>query len=144
MKLPCFFSAVLCILLGSCSTPGEPSVASAATETSTTPVKEAAGGFAPRSLAGASLSYTDLHSRNVYRFSADGKFTFEYVHVSGTDSGEREGRYQYKVTGPNTAVVDCGETEVITLRFDSATTAIGTIEGDARKYVFKLSRPAGG
>lgn len=144
MKFACLFTMAVCGLLSSCATsPGEPAAPAVTKETPSVPGGEAGKGLAPRSIAGTRLAYTDLHSRNVYHFSADGKYVFEYVHVSGSDSGEREGRYQYRVTSPDVAVLDCGDSEVITLRFDSATTAIGTIEGDVRKYLFRLSVPAG-
>jgi hypothetical protein len=147
MKLPHLFTAALfCALLSSCATPADPVTPPATPEKLPAPPAgqpTASNSMAPRSLAGTKMSYTDLHSRNVFTFFANGTFQFDYIHHSGTDTGGRSGRYRYKITSPNNAVIDCGDDEVISLRFDSPLTATGTIEGDLRPYRFTLTRAAG-
>ncbi len=107
------------------------------------PTPAANNGTAPRGIAGSTLQYSDLHSRNTYEFGTTGRFVFRYIHHGSGDSGERDGTYRYRITGADQARVDFGDGDFMMMEFDTPLSGTCVFDGDVRRYGFTLTRPDG-
>ena len=93
--------------------------------------------------AGAQMRYADNHGKYTYTFFPDGRYRFVAVSQNETMADSREGRWQYKVTGPSRAELRLDGDSVVRLQFEGVLEASGTIDDDARTYQFRFTRPDG-
>ncbi|MFM8656366.1 MAG: hypothetical protein ACKOD5_04455 [Chthoniobacterales bacterium] len=95
-----------------------------------------AAGAAPRDVNGMKLEFADLHSTNTYEFLPGGRYRFTAVSQNGLRADRREGSFAYSPSG-RTARISLDD-ETLHLVFEDPAGGTCTVEGDVRRYHFRL------
>ena len=100
---------------------------------------EKGDGIVPKSLVGLKMKFTDLHGKYTVSFSDDR--TYSFVTTRENEKPDmRKGSYKWHVKDNRNAVLDLGDDEVYSLKFQSTTQATGQVTDDVRTYKFTFSK----